>query len=320
MPYNNYCTQEQFQQFLESPCLSYSFKTDPCTPIFTKVSIGYTNDRFLKVYLDKYQRSPYLSIQNEDIGNVLGLYDTQTNIFYFSNGYDHDQLIRYDSGFSNYPKLSVFKAEAKTTFDMVINKKIRDQLDSIKNHIPDYIGTLEEYQIDRLRSDIQEDIIYTGSKDHEFSLELDYNIGSSELIELLVDKESEIDRATDQHLTEKMNYLSRQLQKIDYYEWYAKTLESDTTFQKRKNIIQALNLNDMKTVNITYLLHEQELELKVEPNVWDMKEISSYNIKTVAQRQAFKELTRDDIILDNVVRLTYKRKVIYEDTKMLQLQ
>ncbi|MBO0423409.1 hypothetical protein [Enterococcus plantarum] len=320
MPYNNYCTQEQFQRFLESPDLSCLFKTDQYTRIFTKVSIGYNQDRFLKIYLDQYRRSPYLSIQNENIGNVLGLYDTQTNIFYFNNEYDHDQLIRYDSGFSNYPKFSVFKAEAKTTFDTIINKKIKDQLDTIKNHIPDYIGSLEEYQMNRLRRDIQEDIIYTGSKDNEFSLELDYNIGSRDLIELLVDRKSEIERATNQHLTEKMDYLSRQLQKIDYYEWYAKTLESNTTFQKRKNIIQVLNLHDMRTVNITYLLHEHELELKVEPNVWDMKEISSYNIKTVAQRQEFKELTRDDIILDNIVRLTYKRKVIYEDTKMLQLQ
>lgn len=307
------CTQEQFQIFLESSDLNMSFQTKEYIRNLTKVSIGYENNRFIKIYLDNFKRTHYLSIESEDIGHVLGLYDKKLNMFYFVDGYEYEKLIKYDSHFSLYPKLSAIKAGAKTSFDKLLNQKIDNQKDNLKNITADYIDTLNDWQIKRLKIEIEKDIIYGDSATSEFHKEYEYNIENQQLINLLVDKQNEIERATTEYLLKHAESISHQLHKADYYKSYALFLKTDPVFQKRKKIIQSLNRSNMKTVNVLYLIDGEELQFKVTPNVQDMKEIYSYNITPLAQRNKFEEYTTQDILLDNIIRLTYGKKIIYED-------
>ena len=117
-----------------------------------------------------------------------------------------------------------------------------------------------------------------------------------------------------EYLEKNDRKLSEHLQELQFQQQYAKELATNKSFQKEKEIIQAVQNKGMKTITVTYRIAETELTFKLNNVIGSNNEyLFSSQIINKSDRELYDRLTRETIDLQKIKKICYGRKVLYEE-------
>lgn len=126
-----------------------------------------------------------------------------------------------------------------------------------------------------------------------------------------------IERESEKYIKEKASYIYKNIIKNKLIEKELEEMNKDEKLIENRKIFSILSSLDMKTVNVEFLREGEVFKCKLETNSWNYidSRISSYDVVGRADTDKFEEMfrdARDDASFDNVTKITYSRKVLYE--------
>lgn len=308
-------TTDNFKEFLRSEQQTLLFQEDTRTTSLIKLLIDPKRTRFFSIYLNTFlQNGESLAFrQNESIGDIIGIYDSVTDTFFSQAEY----LIEWHL---KSVDTNVFQTLHKVI--QQLEKELAEQtITEINQHYKyyytlemDYLKNLSDWKITSLKNDVRKKLLdgqTTFLLDHSF---VQYECSDSEILDLLTNKQDTQARLVKEYLEKNDRKLSEHLQELQFQQQYAKELATNKSFQKEKEIIQAVQNKGMKTITVTYRIAETELTFKLNNVIGSNNEyLFSSQIINKSDRELYDRLTRETIDLQKIKKICYGRKVLYEE-------
>ena len=304
--------EKEFFDFLKSDRVIETFNYNNNSKIMVnkikcndKIDILYSLDTYNGTFFDL--KTPF---------KYSGIYDKENNKLY-----DIDYLLRtrlLDWDYTDDRSISSSELHKKISQDM--NDKINELIVDNKNDIfnIEEVEIAEEISEKDILNDFMEGETSATLKDFyiEYRSEKPQNI-----IDYLTDKEPFLEEESRDFIMNNMTKIIKGLVISNEKRKVLKQIEEDKThpYHKIKEIVDSVIKNRCVTVNLTINKDGKEQTFKYDAemlkNNFNSSYLSTYGIEKLAERDLFeKTYGRCEVIhYEDIVKITYGKKTIYED-------
>ncbi len=305
--------KEEFFDFLKSNKIMETFNYgNKSKMIVSKVKY---NDKLDILYvLDSYSgqlfdlHSPF---------KYSGIYDKENDKLF-----DAEYSIRYN--ILNWEYNGSEYISANNLYKMIntdVNDKIKELIDDAKKDI----FNISEVEIaeEITDSDVIKEFMDGKSSDTLEDSYCKYSTEKSEnILDYLTDKETFLEEEAKNFIVDNMTNILKGLAITEEKRKQLKSIEDNVehSYHKIKNIITSIKDNNCVTVNLTINKDgvEQTFKYKADALIhnYNSSYLSTYNIEKLTDRNLFEEKFGrwNDLHYEDIIKITYGRNTIYEDT------
>ena len=304
--------EKEFFDFLKSDRVIETFNYNNNSKIMVnkikcndKIDILYSLDTYNGTFFDL--KTPF---------KYSGIYDKENNKLYDIDYFLRTRLLDWD--YNDDRSISSSELHKKISQDM--NDKIDELILDNKNDI----FNVEKVEIEE---EINEKDVLNDFMEGETSATLkdSYRGYKSEnpqnIIDYLTDKETFLEEESRDFITHNMIEIINSLAITNEKRKVLKQIEEDKThsYHKIKEIVDSVVKNNCLTVNLTINKDGKEQTFKYDAemlkNNFNSSYLSTYGIEKLAERDLFeKTYGRCEVIhYEDIVKITYGKKTIYED-------
>ena len=304
--------EKEFFDFLKSDRVIETFNYNNNSKIMVnkikcndKIDILYSLDTYNGTFFDL--KTPF---------KYSGIYDKENNKLYDIDYFLKTRLLDWD--YNDDRSISSSELHKKISQDM--NDKINELIVDNKNDIfnIEEVEIAEEISEKDILNDFMEGETSATLKDFyiEYRSEKPQNI-----IDYLTDKETFLEEESRDFITHNMIEIINSLAITNEKRKVLKQIEEDKThpYHKIKEIVDSVIKNRCVTVNLTINKSGIEQTFKYDAemlkNNFNSSYLSTYGIEKLAERDLFeKTYGRCEVIhYEDIVKITYGKKTIYED-------
>ena len=304
--------EKEFFDFLKSDRVIETFNYNNNSKIMVnkikcndKIDILYSLDTYNGTFFDL--KTPF---------KYSGIYDKENNKLYDIDYFLRTRLLDWD--YNDDRSISSSELHKKISQDM--NDKIDELILDNKNDI----FNVEKVEIEE---EINEKDVLNDFMEGETSATLkdSYRGYKSEnpqnIIDYLTDKETFLEEESRDFITHNMIEIINSLAITNEKRKVLKQIEEDKThsYHKIKEIVDSVVKNNCLTVNLTINKDGKEQTFKYDAemlkNNFNSSYLSTYGIEKLAERDLFEKTYGrcEDIHYEDIVKITYGKKTIYED-------
>ena len=245
--------------------------------------------------------------------NYYGFYDRMRHKLYDA----HNVIINYIQDREYYDPRNIKKDELYQELNLEVNKRIKGLINN-DSEMFDYSNV----EIEKLTDDdvFNEFVQGQTSETLQDSIIQYHTTKVADILDYLSDEKEFVEREARNFILNNTAGILCSLKKSAEKRKLLKEIEENHNhpFHKIKEIINSVQDKDYKTVNLTIYKEgiEQTFKFAALPLKYGKGYMSSYNIVKLDDRELFKENfgVNADLTHDDIVRITYGKNVIYEDS------
>lgn len=257
----------------------------------------------------------YDKILMNDKLEYCGFYDKANNKLYDINYTLRNYILKLEWNNVPYKDMDTLQKE--------YNKEVSDIItDHVLSNLKDFYEAAGDYE-----SDATKRFVYKHIMNDEFRLNYEYSYHNCNKADILNYLEKGKDYLYDiafEVIERDKEYIGKQLIDIDKTNELIKEIHKDKNdpIHKKKEIIDAIKNNDYGSVHVFINKNNIDFDFKYDAtsikNYWDYSYLTTYNMAAPDRREYEKLFGREDMRYEEIYKIEYRNKAIYEDANFCQ--